>query len=412
MTEQIDTAVIGGGQAGLAISYYLTQQDREHIVLEQNHRIAESWRRRWDSFTLVTPNWMLRLPGFPYDGNEPDGFLSRDQVVAYLEQYVALFDPPLRFGTRVTSLEEKPGGPGYLVKTGNAVFEAANVVVATGAYQRPKIPPLAGHLSQEILQIHSSEYRNAQALPAGAALVVGSGQSGSQIAEELNEAGRKVYLCVGSSGRLPRRYRGKDGAWWINRLSMFNRTVDQLPSPRAKFAASAHVSGKAGGRTLNLHQFARNGVILLGHLKKAQGNRIFLAPDLKESLAKADKVAADFKKAVDEYVKRAGLDAPEETLSPASEPRDGYEMQQIAELDLASAGIKTIIWATGYGLDFGWVRVPVFDQDGYPIQQRGITDYPGLYFLGLPWLHTLKSSLIFGVGEDAAHIAADIAAKA
>jgi putative flavoprotein involved in K+ transport len=411
MTEQIDTLVIGGGQAGLAISYYLTQQDRDHVILEQNHRVGETWRRRWDSFTLVTPNWMLRLPGFPYRGPEPDAFLSRDQVVAHLEQYAALFDPPLRFGIRATSLDRKPDGTGYRVRTDDADYEAANVVVATGAYQRPKIPSFSGDLPRAILQIHTSEYRNSQALPAGAVLVVGSGQSGAQIAEELNEEGRKVYLCVGSSGRLPRRYRGRDGAWWVDRLPMFNVTVDRLPSPKAKFASSVHVSGKAGGRTLNLHQFARNGVVLLGHLRKARGNRVILAPDLRDNLAKADKMAAGFRQAVDEYIQEAGLDAPEETSPTASELRDGYEIEQIGELDLESAGITTVIWATGYSVDFGWVRAPVCDRDGYPVQRRGITAHPGLYFLGLPWLHTGKSSLIYGVGEDAAHIAAHIAAK-
>lgn len=412
MTEQIDTLIIGGGQAGLATSYYLTQQGREHIVLEQSHRVGASWRRRWDSFTLVTTNWQLQLPGFPYQGNDPDGFLSRDEVVAYLEQYVALFNPPLRFGVRVTSLEQKPDGTGYLVKTDDMAFEATNVVVATGIFQDPKIPSFSGDLPKGILQIHTSEYRNPQALPAGAVLVVGSGQSGAQIAEELNESGRKVYLGVGSAGRMPRRYRGRDMTWWLDKTGFADKTVDTLPSPKAKFAGSAHVTGKDGGRTLNLHQFARDGVILLGRMTGVRGGKAILAPDLMENLAKADEFAADTKKTVDEYIQKVGLDAPEEPPSTEPEPQDGYHTEVITQLDLKSADIQSVIWATGYTFDFKWIQLPVLDEDGYPVQQRGVTGFRGLYFLGLPWLHTVKSGLLWGVGEDAAHIAADIAARA
>lgn len=412
MTEQIDTLIIGGGQAGLAISYYLTQQGREHIVLEQSHRVGESWRRRWDSFTLVTANWQLQLPSFPYQGNDPDGFLSRDEVVAYLEQYVALFNPPLRFGVRVTSLEQKPEGTGYLVKTDDMAFEATNVVVATGSFQHPKIPSLSGGLPEGILQVHTSEYRNPQALPSGAILVAGSGQSGSQIAQELNESGRKVYLGVGSAGRMPRRYRGRDMAWWLDKTGFADKTVDTLPSPKAKFAGSPHVTGKDGGHTLNLHQFARDGVVLLGRMTGVRGGKAILAPDLMENLAKADKFAADIKKAVDEYIQKVGLDAPEEPPSTEPEPQDGYHAEVITQLDLKSADIQTVIWATGYTFDFKWIELPVLDEDGYPVQQRGVTGFRGLYFLGLPWLHTIKSGLLWGVGEDAAHIAADIAARA
>jgi putative flavoprotein involved in K+ transport len=308
-------------------------------------------------------------------------------------------------------LNQKPDKTGYLVKTDDVVFEADNVVVATGPFQKPKIPSWSANLPQDILQIHTSEYRNSQTLPDGAVLVVGSGQSGCQIAEELNEDGCKVYLSVGSAGRLPRRYRGKDVVWWADRLGMYDKTVDQLPSPKDRFAANPHLSGKAGGRTLNLHQFARNGVTLFGHLQQAQDTQVFFAPDLRETLAKADKVAADFKTAVDKYVQETGLDAPDEVSFAAPEPQDGHEVEQTTALNLASAGIKTVIWATGYRMDFRWIGVPVFDQDGYPIQRRGVTAYPGLYFLGLPWLHTLKSGLFFGVGEDAAHIAADLAAR-
>jgi putative flavoprotein involved in K+ transport len=242
--------------------------------------------------------------------------------------------------------------------------------------------------------------------PPGAVLVVGSARSGAQIAEELYEAGRKVYLAVGRAGRTPRRYRGKDANWWSEKLGIYDRTVDQLPSPWAKFAGKPHISGTRGGHTLNLHQFARDGVVLLGHLQSVAASKVRLAPDLHQNLANADLHEADFAKAVDAYVANSGMAAPEETL-PAL--RDGFAAPLLSELDLAAADITTVIWATSYRFDFSIVRLPVFDADGFPVQKRGVTDYPGLFFVGLPWLHNAKSGLIYGVGDDAAYIARTIA---
>lgn len=407
--QQIDTVVVGGGQAGLAMSYLLTQQDREHVILEKGRRVGESWRGRWDSFTLVTPNWQLQLPGFPYEGDDPEGFLSRDEVVAYLEEYVALFDPPLRFGVEVNAVERSEEGDGYLVHTPERVYEASNVVVAAGTFQHPDIPAFSGNVPEDIVQRHSSEYRNPQALPDGPVLVVGSGQSGCQIAQELNEGGRKVTLCTGSAGRLPRRYRGKDGMWWAVELGIADQTVDELESPEERFDANPQISGKEGGQEINLHQFAREGIVLLGHLEHIQDQKAFLASDLHENLAAADKAVEQFRKGVDKYVRKTGLGVPKETVS---EPRDGYDQEQITQLDLVEAGIRTIIWATGFGRDYSWVRLPVFDEYGYPVQERGVTEYPGLYFLGLHWLHKLKSGLFLGVGEDAGHVAEHIAERA
>jgi putative flavoprotein involved in K+ transport len=412
VTKTIDTVVIGAGQAGLSISYYLTQQGRDHIVLEKS-RVGESWRSgRWDSFTLVSPNWTLQLPGFHYQGDAPDGFLTRDEVVDYLERYVEFFNPPLHLGVRATLVKQVRDGGKYLVDTTDGSLEANNVVVATGSFQQPKIPAFSKGLPRQILQIHSGEYRNPGALLPGAVLVVGSGQSGCQVAEELYKTGRKVYLCVGSAGRMPRRYRGRDMAWWFEKTGLADKTVDTLPSPKAKFAPSAHVTGKDGGRTLNLHQFARDGVVLLGRMTGVHGSKAILAPDLMDNLAKADKFAADMKKAVDEYIQKVGLDVPEEPPSTEPEPQDGYHAEVITQLDLKSADIQTVIWATGYTFDFEWIQLPVLDEDGCPVQQRGVTGFRGLYFLGLLWLHTIKSGLLEGVGEDAAHIAADIAARA
>ncbi len=404
MTEQIDTIIIGAGQGGLSTSYSLTLQGREHIILEQANKVAEAWRNRWDSFTLITPNWMMRLPGAEYQGDDPDGFTARDDVIAYFEEYVERFDLPIRFGIQVKSVELIEAG--YRVNTDEGEFEAANVVIATGLYQQPKLPPISFNLSSEIQQLHSSEYHNPEALADGAVLVVGSAQSGCQIAEELYQGGRKVYLSVGRAARVPRRYRGKDVTQWFDELGFFDRTADQLPSPKAKFAGSVHGTGKDGGHTINLHQFARDGVVLLGHIQSVQEDRIELAPDLMENLANADKFESDLVKQFDEYIEKTALDAPNETLP---ELPDGFETEVILELDLKTAGITSVIWATGYRFDFSMVKLPVFDEDGYPVQKRGITEYPGLYFVGLPFLHTGKSGLLSGVGADAAHVVSVIA---
>ncbi len=407
MSEHVETVVVGGGQAGLAVSYHLSQQGRPHTILEQASRPAEAWRNhRWDSFTLVTPNWTVQMPGAEYQGDEPDGFMPREEVVAYLEDYIERFSLPIQYGVRVSSVEQN--GAGYLVRTDEATVVASNVVIATGLYQQPNVPAFGANLPQEVQQLHSGQYRNPEALPPGPVLVVGSAQSGGQIAEELYQSGHKVYLCVSSAGWGPRRYRGQDIVQWMNRAGFNDVTVDKLPSPKMRFAASALVSGKDGGHTLNVHQFARDGVVLLGRIQSAHAGKIRLAPDLKESLAKSDKFKADLLKRIDDYIERNGLDVPPAALP---EQRDGYDAEVIAELDIEAAGISSVIWATGYKFDFGLVRLPVLDGDGYPIQKRGVTDYPGLYFVGMPWLYTAMSGLLFGVGDDAAHIVADIAGK-
>jgi putative flavoprotein involved in K+ transport len=403
MTERVDTIIIGGGQGGVSTSYHLKSQGRQHIILEQADQAASAWRKRWDSFTLVTPNWMTRLPGAEYQGDEPDGFTARDDVITYFENYIQTFDLPIRYGVRVTSFEYLD--PGYRVITDQGDFESANVVIATGMFQQPKVPQFSTKLSSDIYQFHSSEYRNPDLLPDGAVLVVGSAQSGVQIAEELYQSGRKVYLSVGRAGRGPRRYRGKDITRWSVEMGIVNRTADQLPSPKAKFMGSLQGSGKDGGHSINLHQFAKDGVVLLGHVQGIDGDRIILTPDLHENLANADKSEAEFIKQVDGFIEKTGLDAPTETLP---ELRDGYEVDVITALDLKAAGINNIIWATGYKFDFSLVKLPVFDDDGYPVQKRGVTEYPGLYFVGLLFLHTIKSGLLFGVGDDAAHIVSAI----
>ena len=404
--KKIETIIIGGGQAGLSTSYYLCQRGHEHLILERASQAGNAWRSdRWDSFTLLTPNWSIKLPGMSYSGNNPDGFMSCNELVPYFEKYIENFDLPVQYNTAVTEVTRLEPGEGWLVQTNDKTFQSKNVVMATGQFQSPKMPPYSANISESILQIHSGQYRNLKQLPDGAILIVGSAQSGTQIAEEIYQSGRTVYLCVGSAPRVPRRYRGRDIIEWLNRTGFTDRTVDKLPSPKAKFAGNPHLSGKDGGRTINLHLFARDGVKLLGHLIGADGGKIRLALDLKESLSKVDKAEADIIAMIDQFIEKKAIDAPQETLP---KHQDGYAIEEITELDLKAANINTIIWAMGYRFDYSLVKVPVTDQDGYPIQQRGVTQFPGLYFIGMSWLYKHKSPLLLGVGEDADYIASHI----
>jgi putative flavoprotein involved in K+ transport len=332
--------------------------------------------------------------------------MSLAEVVEYFDNYVERFRLPVHCGVEVFSVEKF--GDRYVVRTSEKNYAAENVVIATGLYQSSKIPPFSVEIPPSILQLHSMEYKNPSTLPEGAVLVVGTGQSGAQIAQELYQSGKKVYLSIGSAGRVPRRYRGKDINDWFTRIGMFDTKVDELKSAADKFHPHPQISGKNGGQSLNLHQFARDGVILLGHVRDAHKGRLILAPDLKETLAAVDQFEIDVLKKIDDYIRRAGLAAPTENI-----PRllDGYQQEELTELNLQQMGISTVIWATGYAFDFSLVKLPVVDQDGYPIQKRGVARYPGLYFLGLPWLYSRRSGILFGVGDDAAYLAGHIAAR-
>jgi putative flavoprotein involved in K+ transport len=407
MNEKFDTIVVGGGQAGLAIGYYLAQQKRKYVILEQASTIVSAWRSRWDSFTLVLPNWTLQMPDFAYHGNDPDGFLSRDEMVDYMEQFAATFDCHIRLNSKVNAIEKNPTGDRFLVHSSDHIYECANVVITTGSFQKHKIPAFSNKISPDVTQIHTSEYRNSEGLPDGAVLVVGSGQSGCQIAEELYHKGRKVYLCVGGAMRIPRFYRGKDSIWWLMKIKFFDQIVDTLPSPRAKFIANPFLTGSDGGHSLDLHQFARDGVTLLGRFRDVNDKTIFLLPDLKGNLTKIDNFVVELKKKIDDYIEDNHIIAEEDDNQDVL--TDGYDTEMIAELDLDAEGINTIIWATGYRFDYSWIKFPVLDEDGYPIQHRGVSAVPGLYFLGLHWLYNRRSGLPWGVGEDAAYIAHEIA---
>ena len=400
--KRFEVVVIGAGQGGLATSYHLTQQGVEHVILEQD-RVGESWRsQRWDSFCLVTPNWTLQLPGFPYQGADPDGFMGRDELVDYFDSYVRSFEPPIWTGVKVTSVDRAAGR--FRVMAGESTIEAGAVVVATGSYRRPKLPSLSSRLPVELFQIHSGQYKNPAQLPDGAALVVGTGQSGAQIAEELHESGRPLFVSVSSCGRVPRRYRGKDAVWWGKMGGLYERTVDSLKSPAEKSACHPQASGKRGGHDIYLRQLAREGVMLLGRVQAADDGRLTLAPDLKENLRKADEFAENILKQLDEAVTKMGMPLPEDQNPRGVGAAVPHEDDPVLELDLKAAGITSIIWATGYHADFSFVRAPVFDDAGQPAQRQGVTAVPGLYFVGLEWLHKPKSGLLLGVGEDAEHI--------
>lgn len=388
----------------MAASYYLTQQNRAHIILEK-YRIGESWRsKRWDSFTLVTPTWTVKLPGLAYRNDKPDGFLGRDDVVRFLEDYADSFNAPVRMGVTVKAVRE--GESGFTVETDSGAIDAENVIVAVGLFQRPKLPPCSERVAPDIHQLHTSEYRNPDELPPGAVLVVGSGQSGCQISEELNRQGRDVYLCTGRSPRLPRRYRGHDIFHWLHHAKILSRGLDTLESPAERFAPHPQLAGKEDGTGVNLHQFALDGVRLLGRLQDVDGVNVSIGGDLMDNLAMTDKAESEIKNKLDEFIADNGIQAPPDD---APELTAGYDAEIIRELDLSEAGITSIIWACGYSFDLSWVEFPIFDEFGYPVQQRGITAQPGLYFVGLHWLHTAASGLFYGVGEDAAHVTAYLA---
>lgn len=402
--ESIETIIVGGGQAGLVTSYQLKNLGREHVIFEAADKPAHVWRdERWDSFTFVTPNWTVCLPGAPYEGNDPDGFLPKEAIVAYFDRYVEKFNLPILFNTTVTEVALIEGG--YQVTANGKNYRAKNVVIATGSFQKPKIPAFNANISADVLQLHSGQYRNPNQLSAGAVLVVGSAQSGMQIAEELYQSGRKVYLSTGTAPRVPRRYRGREIFNWLKDTGFLNQTPDKLPSPKARLGGNPHCSGKDGGHSLNLHQFMRDGVTLLGHIAGAQDDRVILKPDLKENLARMDKAEKDLLAMIDRYIEANGIEAPKETLP---ELQDGYSAEILTELDLKAANINTIIWAMGYTSNYSLVKMAVTDDDGFPVTRHGVTQYPGLYFIGMNWLSTRKSVTLMGVGEDVEYIVADM----
>jgi len=403
--------VVGGGQAGLATSFLLKERGIDHVVLEKN-RVAHEWRsRRWDTFCLVTPNWQCRLPGFPYNGADPHGFMGKDEIVRYLEDYVRSFSPPLLTGTSVTSVRRRPGG-GFTVTSTAGTCTADHVVVATGGYHTPSIPRIAERLPSDIVQLHSSAYKTPQELPPGAVAVVGSGQSGCQVAEDLHLAGRKTHLFVGSAPRTARRYRGRDVVDWLEDMGYYAMPVHEHPlKERVRAKANHYVTGRDGGRDIDLRQRALEGMALHGRLLAvggAQGDELTLADDLTQNLDQADAVSESIKATIDKFIASRGLEAPSEAgYVPPWHPD---EAARTTTLNLRAAGITSIVWSTGYRADYGWLELPVFDGRGAPCHDRGVSPWPGLYFIGLPWLYTWGSGRFSGVAADATHLVEHLAA--
>ena len=400
-------AVVGGGQAGLSVSHELRERGIDHVVVEA-HRVGHEWReRRWDSFCLVTPNWQCRLPGYPYQGDDPDGFMIRDDIVRYLEGYVAHFRPPLVEGVTVTRLRRSPGGAFELATT-EGDFTADQVVIATGPYHTPSLPSMAQRLPDSVTQVHSSRYRNPAQLPPGAVLVVGTGQSGCQIAEDLHLAGRQVHLAVGSAPRVARFYRGRDCVAWLDEMGHYAKSIDDFDDAGAvRMRVNHYVTGRDGGRDIDLRAFARDGMRLYGRLTEVAGTALEFADDLKVNLDHADAVAEGIKDAIDAHITARNIAAPDEPrYVPVWEPAD-----QPRELDLAQADITSVVWSTGFRPDHRWIEAPVFDGRGYPMHWRGATSVPGLYFLGLPWQHSWGSGRFEAVGRDAEFLANHIEAS-
>jgi putative flavoprotein involved in K+ transport len=398
--------IVGGGQAGLSMSYCLKERGIDHLIFEK-HRMAEAWRsQRWDTFCLVTPNWQCQLPGFPYPGEDPHGFMKKDEIVKYIEAYAASFNPPLREGVTVTRLRKVDGV--FEVTTSLGTFTADQIIVATGGYQTAGLPRMAERFPAHIKQLHSSAYKSPEALPAGEVLVVGTGQSGCQLAEDLHLAGRKVHLCVGGAPRTARRYRGKDVVEWLHDMGYYNMPVHEHPLKEGVRDKTNHyVTGRDGGRDIDLRKFATEGMKLYGRLKDVRDGKLFFGSDLKQNLDHADSVADSIKNTIDKFIASKGISAPEEARYVAPwEPTE-----EIAELDYDAAGITSILWSMGFGTDYRWIEIPLFNGSGYPSHTRGITSEPGIYFLGLPWQYTWGSGRFSGVAQDARFLAEAIAAR-
>ena len=405
--EHHSVAIVGGGQAGLSLSYYLQQRGIDHVVLEKRSPL-HAWRtQRWDSFCLVTPNWQCKLPGWEYAGSDPHGFMKKDEIIEYLDGFVKHVDAPVRSGLTVQRAAPRAGG-GFEIATSQGHYSADQVVVASGGYHQPIIPRLAERLPRELLQIHSEQYRNAQALPPGKVLVVGNGQSGAQIAEDLHLAGREVVMATGDAPRCARFYRGKDVVDWLADMGYYDMPVHEHPLREGVRDNTNHyVTGRDGGRDIDLRKFAGEGMELYGLLNGLEGDTLHFNPDLRANLDHADRIYNGINAAIDKHIEKAGLDAPPPSAyQPVWEPA-----AERTRLSLRESGIGAVIWCIGFSPDFSWLDAPVFNGRGQPGHVRGVTALPGLYFIGLPWLHTWGSGRFSGVARDALYLAEQIEAR-
>ncbi|AMM17362.1 FAD-dependent oxidoreductase [Burkholderia sp. PAMC 28687] len=399
-TTHYSVIVVGGGQAGLSASYHLKQAGIDHLVLEKN-TVTHTWRsQRWDAFCLVTPNWQCALPGYPYAGDDPHGFMVKDEIIAYLDGFIKAVDAPVIEHAEVRRVARNGEG-GFSVSTSQGAFTADQIVIASGGYHTPIVPRMAERLPRSITQIQSSEYRNPQELPEGAVLVVGSGQSGAQIAEDLHLAGRKVILAVGEAPRCARFYRGRDVVDWLADMKYYDMPVEQHPLREGVRDNTNHyVTGRDGGRDIDLRKFAAEGMELYGRLQDLQDGVLHFAPNLADNLDSADKTFNGINAGIDAFIEKNGIEAPpgsryEPVWSPAEER---------TTLDLQTSGIGSIVWCIGFTPDFSWLDAPVFNGRGYPAHTRGVTPVDGIYFVGLPWLHTWGSGRFSGVARDAEYV--------
>ncbi|MEX1233425.1 MAG: NAD(P)/FAD-dependent oxidoreductase [Roseovarius sp.] len=398
--EKIDTVVVGGGQAGIAMSEHLGKRGIGHVVLERA-RIAERWRsERWDSLVANGPAWHDRFPGMEFKGIAPDAFAPKESVAEYFADYAKMIDAPIRTGVEVTRVTALVGRPGFLVETADGEIEAQHVVAATGAFQKPVIPNVVPP-GPPVTQIHSSAYRNPDQMPPGAVLVVGPGSSGAQIAAELMRAGRKTYLSAGKHDRPPRRYRGRDFCWWLGVLGKWDMVA---PAPGTEHVTIA-VSGAHGGETIDFRRMAAEGLVLVGRTERYEDGTLHFGAGLAEAIRHGDANYLSVLDAADAYVLRNGLALPEDPEARQFPPDPDCVSAPLRSLDLAEAGITSIIWATGYARDYGWLQVEAFDAAGAPAHQRGVSTEAGAYFLGLPWQSRRGSSFIWGVWQDAKFIA-------
>jgi putative flavoprotein involved in K+ transport len=397
--------VIGGGQAGLSASHYLGKHGIDHIVFEKK-TVAHKWKNeRWDAFCLVTPNWQCQLPDHPYDGDDPHGFMVKDEIIAYVDRFVRKVNPPVLEGTSVTSLEKI--GDLFTIETSAGTVTADSVVIATSLYSEPAIPRAAERLPDDILQLHTADYRNPSQLREGAVVVVGSGQSGCQIAEDLHLAGRKVHMVTGNAPRCARFYRGRDVVDWLADVGQYDITIAHDGMTKKKHDTNHYLTGRDGGRDIDLRKFALEGMALYGRMKGVADGRMLFEPNLKANLDGADRVYNGINGLIDRYIAEKGIDAPAgSAYVPLWEPET-----EPADLDLKAEGVTSVIWATGFSPDWSFVGLPIFDGTGYPVQRRGVTGIDGVYVLGLPWLWTWGSGRFLAVGKDAEHVVGHLVSR-
>ena len=405
--------IIGAGVAGLCSSLHLTKKNIPHIIIEKGE-IANTWEdERWDNFFLVNPNWAIKIPEFgfgtkSFPSKNPDGFLNKSEIINLLKNFASHIGSKIFTHENVISLSRKKNDI-YEIKTNKRKINSNVVIIASGAFGDPQIPKLSSKTQNKTLLIHSSQYKNSKILPEGAALVVGSGQSGAQITEDLIESGRKIWLSVSKCGRRLRNYRGHDSSWWNNEMGLFDKTVKDVPF-NERWKCSSHTSGSKGGHEINLMDLHEKGLNLCGSVSNYSSEKIFFDNNLFENLKFSDNSALQWSKNVDNYIKKHNLILPDQNIY--HDPRIIKEkLISPKYISFNSSKISTIIWATGFRFNFDWIKLDITQKNGHPIQERGITNFKGLYFMGLQWMHSSKSAQFIGVGEDAEYVTNDIEEK-